>query len=112
MYERRYGDRVPRLTSTVTVTALTPLGERTLTTDKALWDTGATRTVIHAAFANKIGIVPVPPMDGKPLRLDPAAAIDARKEIPNVITSGYFELLDATLPPPVIGRNVRLGKRF
>lgn len=45
--------------------ALTPLGERTRSTKKALWDTGATGTVIHAAFANKIGIVPVPPMDGE-----------------------------------------------
>lgn len=60
---------MPRLTTTVTVTALTPLGERTETTKKAIWDTGATATVIHAAFAERLGIVPVPPMDdeGNPM---------------------------------------------
>ena len=64
-YEKHYGDFAARLTAEVEVTALTPLGERTLTTDKALWDTGATNTVIHIGFANRLGILPMPKMDGE-----------------------------------------------
>ena len=64
-FERNYGCIADDLPERVLVTAITPLGERTLTTDKALWDTGATNTVIHIGFANRLGILPMPKMDGE-----------------------------------------------
>ena len=53
---------------TVEVTANTPLGERTAMAD-GIWDTGATNTVIHKRLADRMGIVPMPPLDedGKPM---------------------------------------------
>lgn len=68
MYEKHYGDKALRLTVTAEVTTNTPLGERTDIAE-GIWDTGATNTVIHKRLADRMGIVPMPPLDedGEPM---------------------------------------------
>lgn len=61
VYERRYEGLRCDLPDAVRVTVLTVTGERS---DVALglWDTGSSSTSISKRFADRLGIVPMPPM--------------------------------------------------
>lgn len=67
-FERHYGCIADDLPERVLVTALTPLGERTMEAI-GIWDTGATNTTLNWHFAERLCISPVPPMDdeGEPI---------------------------------------------
>lgn len=63
VFQRRYGELRGDLPEYVKVTVLTPLGERT-DAGIALWDTGADSVTLGKHFADRLGIEPMPPMDG------------------------------------------------
>lgn len=73
-YRHDYKRLTPRLTVTAQVTGLTPTGERTDSAE-GIWDTGATNTVISKELADRLGIDPIPPMDGEG---NPITAHDVR----------------------------------
>ena len=73
-YRHDYKCLTPRLTVTARVTGLTPMGEHTDSAE-GIWDTGATNTVISKTLAERLGIDPMPPMDGEG---NPITAHDVR----------------------------------
>lgn len=72
-YRYNYKELAPRLTVKATVTALTPLGEKSERAE-GIWDTGATNTVISKRLADRMGIVPMP----RPDDMQPMTMVDAR----------------------------------
>ncbi len=68
VYERRYEEIRCDLPDAVRVTVLTVTGERSEIAI-GLWDTGSSNTTISKRFADRLGIVPMPPMDndGEPI---------------------------------------------
>ena len=69
-----YQCKVDDLPESVIVTALTPTGEHT-EIGIGIWDTGASITTIEKSFADKLGIIPIPPMDANG---NPVSAINER----------------------------------
>lgn len=73
-YEHHYGGYVSQLTLEVEVGALLPWDERKMVAEYCIWDTGATDVSMNKTFADKMGIVPLPPMDDE---MHPLTAVDA-----------------------------------
>lgn len=73
-YEHHYGKFVSQLTLEVEVGALLPWDERKMVAEYCLWDTGASDVSMNKAFADKMGIVPLPPMDDE---MQPLTTVDA-----------------------------------
>ena len=105
------------------VTVATPWGEKTERAEHCLWDTGSTDVSMNKAFADKMGIMAIPPMDGE---LQPLMTIDAnyvgfvsaRLRIGDVATpyltvkvtdydpTGKFAEMGYQLPDMIIGMSV------
>ena len=127
-YRHEYDGLTERLTVTVAVTALTPMGEHTLLAD-GIWDTGATNTVISKALADRLGIVPMRTEAGE---RQPMTMVDTRYEgkavirlrIGDVVTpmftakvsdfdpDGRFAKMGYQLPEFVIGMDVIASGRL
>ena len=105
------------------VTVATPWGEKTERAEHCLWDTGATDVSMNKAFADRMGIMAIPPMDDE---LQPLMTIDAnyvgfvsaRLRIGDVATpyltvkvtdydpKGKFAEMGYQLPDMIIGMSV------